>query len=323
MTSNENLIDQFSVKLILGCIHVLIFIVGSISNCIAYLVFSRKYFQKTIFFVYFRFILIVDFMTLVSSIDYFLSFILGINLRSTTITCKILSYENYALPSISTWIIVVVSIDRVISVLKPTSFLIRKTSFFQLFTCILIFLYNALFYTPLLFSTLDLNLNNNSDDLNETTASYECIYFNPGGFMDYADFLNSTIIPFIFMTLSTIIILVVLYKSRKKWQQPNNTSNINSKNPKNSSIKRDLRFAFTSITLNVFFLIFNLPVVGFLMISNFVKIDLKYFDLIYLILLLLFYVNYGTMFSLSLVANKSFRKEFFSLIKSKKRYLFF
>jgi hypothetical protein len=137
-----NQTDENENKIILRVINYLylvIVIVGTLANILAFLLFSRKKFQKTVFSTYFRALLVVDTIQLdYLALSKFIFFEYDIHFRDLNIIlCRLTMPLAYSLPSASAYITAVISFDRWLSITKPTVLLIRKKKNFKLmFACL-------------------------------------------------------------------------------------------------------------------------------------------------------------------------------------------
>ena len=86
----------------------------------------------------------------------------------------------------------------------------------------------------------------------------------------------------------------------------NNSKQTQSTN--NLTQKRDIRFAITSIALNVLFLCLNAPFSLSSLIPN--QVSPEESNIVLFVFLLLTYVNNGTFFYVNIWLNNSFRDEF-------------
>ncbi len=101
------------------------------------------------------------------------------------------------------------------------------------------------------------------------------------------------------MISSTIYTVRRLYQSKKR---------INRK-----LARRDIRFAFTSLFLDFIFLIFNFPIVLYLLLSNYISIDDETNDFLYISTSFFYYSNFGVIFYVNYFLNSLFREEFDSM----------
>lgn len=204
--------------------------------------------------------------------------------------CKSNMFSIYTVSSTASWFLVTTGIDRFLTIAYPTRFQFIQRARFPLYVVIGITIYNALFFSHLLF---DANLT----EINNST--YYCEYSTT--FLFLSDLINGTIIPFFIMVISTIGMILVVSKSRlrmKKFQKPNKS---------NKRLKNDLKFAASMIITNIVFLFTNAPV-------SFVD----YFDLnsgFRILFFLLFYSYFSIVFFLQLAVNTLVRNQFKDILR--------
>lgn len=235
--------------------------------------------------------------------------------------CKIVHFTIYAAGPISSWILVTISIDRLIAVVFPRRFLFFFQRKFQIIVLVLIILLNMLYFTFLLFN-LELTeeetkkTNNNaqnsfstslsSNSSNTTTEkpapTYQCSSKNIK-LIYWLDLLDAAILPFFFMITTDVILIVYIFRSRKRIKShATNTINVNKISSK------DRKFSITSISLNLIFFLFNAPTTIFSLISD---------DglLIQNFLHFLFYSHYALGFYVQLAVNSIIRREFLRMMR--------
>jgi hypothetical protein len=199
---------------------------------------------------------------------------------------------------LSGWILVIISIDRYLSIVFPNRFACRKKTFFQIFVCLIVFLFNLVFYSPTNFYYLKFH-----NSTNGTINSVKCD--NSGYPMEWLDFLNIAILPFTFMIIFTLLTLKSLFESRR-----NSTLS-------NDNIKRkDIKFAITSIALNCFFLMINIPFNIYTVIKF--KIESADSSIINFLAYASSYLNSSNLFYVNIVVNSMFRNEFMKMFSCKK-----
>lgn len=303
---NKTLNDEFD-KIIQQTLKVsfnFIFVFGLIGNWLAFFVFSVKKFQSTIFSTYFRFLCLFDSLFLATAQISNILASFNIDLYNiSSISCKIIMYLTYCEAAISIWTMAIISLDRMFSIVFPSRFQFRKKSVYQIIIIIGMLFYNLLYWSPILFIY---NINYNQNETNKTIdvndQRKECK--SSTNLLHYIDLVNTTIVPFFIMILSTLITLREVFRSRKK-------SSLNT-----CTKTRDIKFAITSISLNVLFLTFNLPTT----LYNFFRFSLVAYNLIQLdsiissIINFVFNLNYATLFYVNLIVNSLFRKEFLNMI---------
>ena len=282
-------------ELIASYIHVAVCLFGLIGDVFALIIYSRSIYSNTIFSTYFRILCIFDLLSLISKAEYFLKQYQIFDIRVVSnIACKIDFYFLYVLPSISAWMLVIISLDRFVSIFKPFKFLYRKKPKFQLMVCLFLIIINTILFIPILVLTnIDYSFENN-----ETSGANMTCIMAEELVIDWIYVILCTFIPFIIMLISTILTLKILFQSRK-----NQATN-------NSLKKKDVKFAFTSILLNILFFILTFPFNFYMIIEILIEIDYFVDNIIYDSLSILYYLNYGTLFYVSYIVNTSFRREF-------------
>lgn len=268
--------------------------IGLITNIIAFVIFSRIIFKKTIFSTYFRFLIIFDMISSIIPINKFFEFNFNTYLKDFNDSlCKFRMFTFYVIFPISGWTLVVISFDRYLSIKFPKRFSIRKKTKFQILVCIFILVLNLIYYTPNLF----FHLKQNNISMNQSIITYKCN--NPGIPLEWMNIFESTIVPFLLMFLFTSFAIRTLNKIRK-----------NSIIYSESARKKDIKFALTSVFLNILFFVINFPL-GIYTISNMYfnyifSVDLH--KLISSLVYLFAYFNSMSVFFINIIVNRMFRK---------------
>jgi hypothetical protein len=274
--------------------------ISIVGNILALIIFSRKTFQNTIFSTYFRFLTIFDILTILNGIDDLIT-LSGVGTYWTTsiLTCKMAYLINYSMPSISSWILSLISIDRFLSIVKPVKYSFRKTVKFQLTACLIAVFFNFLFCIPI---TIFANIN--YQHTNETNI--KCANHNEG--IELINVIIGVVIPFSLMLISNIMIIKTIFKSRK-----NSISTTNALT--NNLLLKDIKFSITSICLNVSFFLLNFPLSIYLVLKLVIEIEINADKNITITLSIFYYLHYGSLFYVSILINSTFRNEFFNLIR--------
>lgn len=299
--SNENQYLISMSKMIIN-MYPVISAIGLVTNILSFIVFSRKKFKKTVFSIYFRFLIIFDTLALLVPINKFLELNLAIVIsHNTTLLCKIRMYYEFVITPISSWILVVISLDRYLGIAYPFGFVMHKKSKFQIRVCLGILLFHLVYFSPNLTYSLTKKLLV-TNGTNETVFISSCN--NPNVPLNMMVFFQSDLIPFVLMLFLTLITLLKLFNSRKRLNN-------------NLSRQKDVKFAVISVTLNIIFLIltgphyiFNLVYEDYL---NTMSFDI--FISIVSIKFLLFYSNFASVFFINFAANSLFKNEFYKFIR--------
>ncbi len=215
------------------------------------------------------------------------------------LSCKLTTFLTFAFEAISSWLLVALSMDRFISIRFKHPIFIKKIHF-QYLIIFLIIIYNLALYSPkaLLNENIMYDINNQSNFVCQSNNS------KIRTLLIVIDFLNSTLIPFLMMLLFSILLIYIILKSRIKIIRMTNQSNKNR-------LRKDIKFAITSVILNLFFFIFNLPIC----VANFISAD--FYSTLYRSGLLIFLAGFGINFYILFFFNSLFRKRVYSLFKFK------
>ena len=282
-------------------------LVGFITNIISFVIFSRKRFQNTIFSTYFRIYLVFEIMNLILPINKMFELNFGMYFYFISdFCCKLRRFFancNYAMtPSF----LVLISIDRYLSIAYPAKFPYRKKSLFQILISSVIITVNFGFYTPFWFYYLK-ETRKNETNQTSPVISYECITLLQ--WLEYFNIFQQYVLPFSLMFLFTISTIRTVYKSRGS--SSNNSTITKSK---------DMKFAISSITFNILFLLFSSPYFILFVLKDYFDLfddESHLYDLFYSISYFLFFFNSTISFYSNYISNSMFKKELKSLIGDK------
>ena len=280
---------------------------GVTSNIVIFLVFLRKKFSKKLSRNYFCLMSITDVISLVTILPNNLSGY-GINLFTLNqYACKIITFLEFFFPAISSWILVLCNIERMISV-KHKNIIIFGQVWFQLTIFGGLFAWNFgiyyffAYYTVLLSDNLNMTLSN-------STPTFYCgpIEFNNVPVLPIIDMTNSVFLPFSLMLLCSIAIVHSIYLTR-------NTMMVKYLAKDISKLRRDIRFSIIIILLNSAFLVFNLPIAVF-NFTPYINMD----DIVYMIINIIFYMQYIFNILVYVVLNSEFRTELLIVLRIKEK----
>ena len=297
---------------LISILSIIIVFIALIGNMLSFYLFSKKKFKKTFFSFYFRVEIIFDSLFLLIAVNYSLENLFSIDFKIlSNLTCKLYYYFADIVTPIGHWILVLVTIDRYLSIVSPSKFLFRNKKFFRLISCLVIVLFNLVFYIPdLIFYDLKLSYFDNLIN-NQTIIESKFICVRDVVVLNYLNFLNDCLLPFIFIMIFTILLIKAIYISRKK-SRSNQSTPPTSFNNNNKIKTKDARFAFTSIAVNLVFVCLTLPSYLTLMIGLY---DYEIFVVIDSIFYFLYFCQFGSIFFVNYLTNVIFRNEFKSLIR--------
>jgi hypothetical protein len=296
-------------------IALLVVIIGVIGNVLSFAVCSRPNLKNTVFSVYFRFVATVDTITLVLNtfLQKFINYQFNFNILTySNDVCRLFKIVAWVLTVTSAWTLAIISLDRYISIAFPTRVSIRKNMWFQLTICFLLLVKDLIYYGQLFFSFIETS-NSYDNSTNQTLTSSTCQVINYDA-LYWMDLFNMCLVPSLIMFICTYLILKLLYDSKKSLST--RSLNLNKTRPAAIS-KRQQKLAITSLSLNVFFLVINVPMAGFQIFAYYVKLEEHLNKLILSVVYLLYYSNFSFGFYINVWVNSIFRKEFFNMFKFK------
>lgn len=270
-------------------------ILGIIGNVVGFLVFTRKRFYKLSVRNICRFLAVTDTICLIQIIEDYSTFAP----RSFShISCKILRFFNFSLGPISAWLLVYITIERFISIAFPKKSVLFQKRKYQVSFVVIITAFNTVFYLPVIvFVKLLENTENISQNLTPSEPNCDFETYGLKTVISLLDLANSTLLPFFLMFVNSVLIIYSIFKSRKRMVSKGPA------NKANKSLKKDIRFAITTIFLNVIFFILNLPIcaIGFLSIEfSFLFIQTTVY---------IYYCNFAVNFYIFFFFNSIFRDE--------------
>ena len=282
-----------------------VILAGLMGNIITFIIFSRPVFQKNSISIYCRALAVFDSFTIVHLVyEYgiaFSSYFLG---NYSDLACIVYNYSNIGFGPIPGWILIALSIDKLLSMKNIGNSLIKKR-WFQLIIIASIVLINLLLYIE-----IPIYLRLVSFEYGNTTYRY-CIL----NMMPYGDIVNlmyliqANIVPFLIMITTSIMSIRLIRKSSK-----NISAQLASRERRR---KRDIKFAVTSIMFNFMFIILRLPIVMLSFLSIFIS-SLTNTDLSFMLTYLLYFVNFSSGIIVHLVSNNIFRREFLAFFRCQK-----
>ena len=141
-------------KVLINFLMVNILLLGYMGNFLCFKIFHSTRLNKYPISVYFRTISIFDSLALLEAANYFINFNFGFYIGDLNdFLCKIDYFLSYVSSPISPWIMVVVSIDRLVNSAFPKRFPILHKFRVQLAISLSIVIYNFLLYSFLLWNS--------------------------------------------------------------------------------------------------------------------------------------------------------------------------
>ena len=290
---------------------------GLAGNLISMGIFSRKKFEKFTAKVFYRASLVVDSLNLVLLVNS----IVHERIEFSIPYCKISQSLVDILPAYSAWILVLISVERFVSIVYPTSKMAKvfSTRLFQIASLVGILLSCFFFYTIdwLFFEVTYVVFTNDSflyyDTMTNDSTTYCFIETSLFTVNSYIKLALSCLLPFILLITLSLMIINSMRIARQRISRSN--SAIAKKR-----LQRDIRFAQTILLLDFVFLFFNFPFVFFNYIGNYIVFNpsspnFSFYLSLQLALGYLFYLGPAVNVLVYLIFNRNFREEFLIVLK--------
>ena len=277
--------------------------IGFFGNVISFVIFSRKRFQKNSISTYCQALALIDCLTIVEILDTFYQLIYKVDFINTSDeSCRAMSYIPTIYNSIPVWILVAFSLDKLLNMRRKAINLIHK-KWFQWSLIAGIVLFHSILYMGLPIF------------IRRTEISPGVYFCDPTTFQLFdvhmiVVIIETCLIPFIIMIVSSIMTIRLLYKSRRLVERAGKLTA--------SRRSRDTRYAISSVVFNFVFIPLKLPIVIYYILSSFdVDTSVYYFQ----ISLLLYFLTSSSNFFVHLVTNSLFRQELCEIFRYSKRVL--
>ncbi len=270
-------------------------VTGIITNILIILIYTRPRFSKLPTRRLWISLAIVEIICIIQITKHFIPYVKNLS-DTTRFFCKLLHFTSH-FGSINAWILVFVSVDRFLAIVYPR--LYRLSYKYQMLTLMILVFTNLTFYSQKFVYTDTFYLNNTNSTICNLVPHHKTAWI----IFNWMDLFNSTLIPFLFMLVSSLYLSHVIFISRRKLLTKG-SSKVNRR------LKKDIRFSITLISLNVIFVVLNLPIIIYLIILMTGNFD----PIIFSIVDNLYYLSYCLNFFIYIIVNSNFRKEFFRII---------
>jgi hypothetical protein len=230
----------------------------------------------------------------------YMAYMFNINVTNmSSIACKTYWYARYSMAFISPMMNVYISVERFISITLPARKLFLQKNIVQNIYIASIVLANMLLAidVALFFDIVEVNITT----INRTSSQiHYCDFINiySQEVSGYIDLVSRVILPASLMIIFSFLIVGSIFKSRVRM------ANMTSNQINNATLKKDIRFSVVIVGLNIFYILFSLPVSIVVLMPNYIENEY------YVLFSYLFFLAYSSNFYLRLSLNKIFRQEF-------------
>ena len=280
---------------------VVIILSGVVGNILVFIVFSRATLRKNSISIYSRALAIFDSFGLYQAIViFYLIFYNYYILAYSDAVCKIMFYILYGFGSIPGWLLIAMSIDKLLSLKKVTTVMKRPLLHFMIVIAVVIA--NLLIYIeiPIYLTRVPIPMADSSiywlcDTLVLPFANTLGIIY----------IIEGSVLPFCILFVTALITVKLLRNSRRQVEM------IGSVSEKRKSNER--KFAVTSIAFSISFIVLKMPFV--------ISVAIGYSNVNgYIIQIgsLLFFLNFSIGFLIHFTSNSLFRREFLVMLRIRK-----
>jgi hypothetical protein len=276
----------------------IIFIIGFVGDIFGLLVLLKKNLAKIGPRGMYRFLFVMDLINLLSITVLYLNTAFKYDLLIISkYGCKLFVYIAIRLGSIPSYILIYISVEKIIATKYPTRkyFLRKKES--QIIYFLIILAFNSVYSLITLFVSdiIRIPINNTTTTISVCAFIDDYVLFAAFNWMDI---VNRLIIPTILMILSSIIFLNSIWSLNQRIALNFRT---------NQNLRKQINRIISLLILNVSYIIFPLPIsiVAFFYTPK----DIEFIASFYFKM-----IAYSINFYLILLTNSLFRKEFLSFL---------
>jgi hypothetical protein len=273
---------------------------GLLGNTIGIIVFSRKSIEKKIKTkLIYQVILFINSLFLFSQVfqDTFDSFEIRLH-RMSIIACKLRGFWNFAIGPLTKWYLVYITIERFLAI-KFHNFKLFQEKRFQKIIIIAVIIYTFLLYSPyaIFYDIFTIKSQN--------TTGIRCRIEdnNIRSIMASVDTVNSTLLPFIMISVFSLLLIYTIISSRIRAMRMQATS-------ARDRMLKDIRLSLCILAIN-FTIFLSFP----LEIANYFVADIDVF--LYDIYVCIFYVYYCLDTFILILLNSNFKNELLLMFKLK------
>jgi hypothetical protein len=274
--------------------------IGFIGNILSIIIFSKRAFRSNSISTYCIALAICELGTIVEFIpDVYTLSLNKILYDQTDPICKFYYSANTMLSSIQPWIIVVFSLDKLLTMRVYSPAILKKKWFQWSIVSAIVFISIVLYiYLPIYLR------------IREVIPGYSICDVTSIGFFNIHVIVftfETCLVPFLAMIITSILIILLLIKSRNSVAQNGQVSRDRK--------SRDRKYAISSITFNLSFIALKLPLaIFYINLAYFNLYDPVFFKIVYL----LYFLNMSMSFFIHILSNSLFRRQFLVLFRLSK-----
>lgn len=282
-------------------------ILGITINMFAIFVFSRKKLKTYSYSVYWRVMAISDSIILLHTVRNWANFVFDFNLETQSpLMCKLSEYQPITAGIISTWLHFLISLDRLVIVVYPHRSNLFKKRSFQIVLILVVVVYSLLV-------NIELPLNYRLEMVNDSLVCYLPIEVKTrNDFSIMINFLSNVI----FTNVMLVKLICFIRRSRKKARK----GRFDTRRYSSSRLmSRDRTFAKRAIMFNLLSYLFKMPYIIGLSLIKGLDLNREQSQMVITITIAVGIIDCCDLFMFNMVVNSTFYKEFFRMMRFRKR----
>lgn len=291
-------------KLNFICVSIQAFLglIGIASNILAIFVLKKKTLNSYPYSLYWRIMACSDILILLHTFRHWTNFVLDFDLNLvSTFFCKTNDYQPFVASCLSTWLLALISFDRLSAIVYPRRFKTLKKRWFQIILVLILITYSLLVNIQL---PIYYRLEERNDTMNSTYVCHLPIHI-----------LNiSSLIALLQIILVNVVINNALLLKIIHFIYFPRGSNNAFVIPLRSFI-RNRKVVFSTIVLNTSSLLYKMGAIITLYIATAYEFDSDKFQLLYSISVTISIIDNCDLFFISMFFNSMFYEEFFKMIR--------
>lgn len=279
-------------------------LIGIVGNIYTFSVYSRQRLATLTLTFYAKCMALSDLFVLLLSINNWTKYMFNADLDLVApIFCSLVSYLVLTFSGISVWLLALIALDRflIISYAHFHKSLMRKLPL-KVILVLLILIWSFLIYLPIATSFVFVR------DTSNTTSTFSCQLTSNSALVSWLILGNVFFVTFVLNNTLTLMLFVSLIRSRVKLR----VTCIDGIR------QRDRKFAITSVMLNLVCFVFKMPLITFMLVTNYVIVSADVAQMGFVITSTIFTLDNAASFFVNISGNTVFKKEFWTLVSTKR-----
>lgn len=284
-------------------IHGFLCVFGIVGNLITIRVFSRKSLKSHSYSFYSRVLATCDTALLSHLLIYVVKDYLDEDgLIVSPYFCSFRFYMSYVMGTTSLWLLVLISVDRLLKIAYPNRFGIFRKRAFQ-WTLILL----TIIYSFIANINIVLHFKYETVQDEELSMMPKPICFLPPDDQNKQSWImlsNFVVVNLFINNILGFKMIGIVIRSRRKAKQ------IGRNNNKSQTVSKDVKFAITSIGLNITSLFARMPIAIGILLSNYLNLDPDFAQLSFKVCLAIATFDHSLTLFINMFLNSIFYREF-------------